>query len=131
VQSKDLLGTESKVELITFEVLPPYWKRWWFYAAEVVFFSSLVFLSVKLSAADSKYRYLSQILTLLTVIMFIQFIQTAVNSLFEFKSSPVIDFFVQVFIALLVFPLEAYLRKFMEDAAKGKYQIKLNRNKDE
>lgn len=124
MQSRDLLGHESKVEMIPFEVLPPYWKRWWFYALEFAFFGILMFLSVKLSDANSKYRYVSQILSLLTVIIFIQFVSTAITSLIEVKSSPVIQFIIQVFIALLVFPLEMYFRRFMQGAAEGKFQIK-------
>ncbi len=124
MQSRDLLGHESKVEMIPFEVLPPYWKRWWFYALEFAFFGVLMFLSVKLSDANSKYRYVSQILSLLTVIIFIQFVSTAITSLIEVKSSPVIQFIIQVFIALLVFPLELYFRKFMQGAVERKFQIK-------
>jgi Y_Y_Y domain len=129
MQSRDLLGNESKVEMIPFKVLPPYWKRWWFYALEFAFFSFLMFLSVKLSDADSKYRYVSQMLSLLTVIIFIQFISTAINSMIEIKSSPVIQFFIQVFIAILVFPVESYFRKFMQAAADRKYQVKMMGNK--
>ncbi len=129
IQSRDLLGNESKIETISFQVLPPYWKRWWFYALEFIFFGILVFLSVKLTVANSKYRYLSEILSLLTVIIFIQFISTIINSIIVVKSSPVVQFFVQVIIALLVFPIELYFRKFMQAAALGKYQIKLWRNK--
>ncbi len=125
MQSRDLLGHESKVETVPFEVLPPYWKRWWFYALEFAFFSILMFLSVKLSDANSKYRYISQILSLLTVIIFIQFVSTAINSLIDVKSSPVIQFIIQVFIALMVFPLEMYFRKFMQGASEGKFQIKV------
>jgi hypothetical protein len=129
IQSRDLLGNESKIETISFEVLPPYWKRWWFYALEFLFFGMLVFLSVKLTVANSKYRYLSEILSLLTVIIFIQFISTIINSIIVVKSSPVVQFFVQVIIALLVFPIELYFRKFMQAAALGKYQIRLWHNK--
>lgn len=128
MQSRDVLGNESKIELIPFQILPPYWKRWWFYAFEFSFFSLLMILSVKLSVANSKYQFVSQILSLLTVIIFIQFIQTGINSLLNFKSSPVIDFFIQVFIALVVFPLEAYFTKFMRGAAEGKYHIRIKKN---
>jgi hypothetical protein len=123
MQSRDLLGNESKVEMIPFKVLPPYWKRWWFYALEFAFFSGLMFLSVKLSNINSKYQYASQILSLLTVIIFIQFITTAINSMIEIKSSPVIQFFIQVVIAVLVFPVESYFRKFMQRAVEVKYQL--------
>ena len=113
VQSKNLMGKISEVELIKIEVLPPYWKQPWFYASEFVVFGILVFLSLKLGAANARYRYLSRLLSLLTIILLIQFIQTVVASQITIKSSPVIDFFIQVFIALLILPIESYLRKFM------------------
>ena len=94
-------------------MLPPYWKQPWFYASEFVVFGILVFLSLKLGAANARYRYLSRLLSLLTIILLIQFIQTVVASQITIKSSPVIDFFIQVFIALLILPIESYLRKFM------------------
>ena len=119
VQTRDLMGKKSKVEQIGLQVEPPFWKQSWFYALEFAFFSMLVFLSLRLSAANAKYRFLSRLLSLLTVIMLIQFIQTVVASQISFKSTPVIDFFIQVFIALLVLPIEGYLRKFMLKSAEG------------
>jgi hypothetical protein len=124
IQSRDLLGKESKVEVIPFEVLPPYWNRWWFYALEFAFFTVLMFLSVRMGEANLKYKYVRQILSLLTVIIFIQFVSTAITSLIEIKSSPVIQFIIQVIIALIVFPLEMYFRKFMKVAGEGKFQVK-------
>src|SRR5258706_986264 len=118
VQTRDLMGKKSKVEQIELQVEPPLWKQSWFYAAEFAFFSLLVFLSLRLSSANRKYRFLSRLLSLLTVIMLIQFIQTVVSSQISFKSTPVIDFFIQVFIALLVLPIEGYLRKFMLRSAE-------------
>jgi hypothetical protein len=124
VQSRDLLGAESAVEEITFQVLPPYWKRWWFYALEFIVFSILVLLAVQLARSDSRYRALSQILSLLTVIMLIQFIQTVIYSLIGIKSSPVIEFFIQVCIALVVYPVENFARVTMLNAAKRRIHIK-------
>jgi len=122
VQSKNLMGKISEVELIKLEVTPPYWKQPWFYASEFIFFSALVFLSIRLGAANSRYRYLSSLLSLLTVILLIQFIQTVVASLITLKSSPVIEFFIQVFIALLILPIESYLRRFMLRTAGKKFE---------
>lgn len=122
IQSKNLMGKISEVELVTLEVTPPYWKQPWFYASEFIFFSVLVFLSIRLGAANSRYRYLSSLLSLLTVILLIQFIQTVVASLITLQSSPVIEFFVQVFIALLILPIESYLRKFMLRTAERKFE---------
>jgi hypothetical protein len=130
VQSRDLLGNESKIEQISFDVLPPYWQRWWFYAIEFTVFSFLVILSLRLARANSRYRYLSQILSLLTVVMLIQFLQTVLASLIGSKTSPVIDFIIQVFIALVVFPIEIFARDAMMKYSQGKYLIKRAWDKD-
>ena len=118
VQTRDLTGKISKVEEISLEVEPPYWQRPWFYLIEVIFFSAMVFLSMRLSAGNKKYRIISQLLSLLTVIMVIQFVQAIVNAKLAIKTTPVIDFFVQVGMALLVLPFENYLRKFMAKARR-------------
>lgn len=118
VQTRDLMGKISKVEEVALEVEPPYWRRSWFYLIEVVFFGAMVFLSMQLSAGNMKYRIISQLLSMLTVIMVIQLVQAAVNAQVSIKTSPVIDFFIQVGIALLVLPFENYLRKFMLKAPR-------------
>lgn len=124
VQSRDVLGNESKVELVNFEVLPYYWKRWWFYALEFAFFSMLVLVSIKLGTRDDRYRVVSQILSMLSVILLIQFIETGISSFIELKSSPVIEFLIQLGIALVVFPIEAQLQKFLHLAKSGRFSVK-------
>jgi hypothetical protein len=123
VQSMNIFGKVSEVDKISITVLPPYWRQPWFYGLEVAFFSMLVLLSVKLSVSNQKYRPVSRVLSLLTVIMFIQLVQTTAYSLINLESSPVIEFLIQVTIALLVLPLEFRLRRFMEDASEGKYEL--------
>ncbi len=123
VQSKNALGAVAELKELNFRVMPPYWKSWWFYALEFMVFSFFVSLSIHLARRNSKYRYLSQILTILTVIMLIQFIQTTINSLISLKSTPVIDFFIQVSIALLVFPVEIIARNTMQKIVHNKYSI--------
>jgi len=123
VQSRDLLGNEYNAEQIKFVVLPPYWQRWWFYALEVFVFSFFVTLSLRLARADARYRYLSQILTLITVVMLIQFLETVISSFFGSRTSPVIDFAIQVVVALMVFPVELFARDAMTKYSQGKYRI--------
>ncbi len=113
VQTRDLMGKISAVEEITLEVEPPYWRRSWFYLLEVIFFGAMVYLSIRLGAGNKKYRLISQVLSMLTIIMIIQLVQAAVTTQVSFKTSPVIDFFVQVGLAMLVLPVEIYLRKLM------------------
>ena len=109
-QSKNIFGKISDLEPIKFEVLPPYWKRSWFYALEFSIIASLVILSFRLS---TRYRIVSRLLSLLTIILLIEFIQTAIGSTIAIENSPVIDFIVQVVVALLVLPVEGYLRNLM------------------
>ena len=79
-----------------------------------------MYLSIRLSAGNRKYRIISQILSMLTIIMIIQLVQAAVNTQVSFKASPVIDFFVQVGLALMVLPAENYLRKLMVGGSRGR-----------
>lgn len=111
VESRNVFGKITELEPLSFEVLPPYWKRSWFYAMEFSILATLVLLSFRLSA---RYRIVSRILSLLTIILLIEFIQTVIDSSLTFgKASPVIDFIVQVFVALLILPVEGFLRNLM------------------
>jgi hypothetical protein len=123
VQSRDVLGNQSPIELVNFEVLPYYWKRWWFYALELIFFSLLVLASIRLGRSDNRYRVVSQILSMLSIILLIQFIETGISSFIEFKSSPVVQFIIQLGIALVVFPIEAQLQKFLQLAKEGRFKV--------
>jgi hypothetical protein len=110
VQSRDIFGKIKDLNTFSFEVLPPYWRRPWFYALEFFVFASLVLLSFRLS---TRYRIISRILSLLTIIMLIQLIQTVIGETFETKASPVTDFFIQVLVAFMILPVEGYLRNLM------------------
>lgn len=123
VQSINIFGKISEVDKIHITVLPPYWRQPWFYGLEVAFFTLLVLLSVRLSVVHPKYKPISRVLSLLTVIMVIQLIQAVADSLIKLESSPVIEFLVQVLIALLVLPLESWLRRLMAYAGEGKYDL--------
>lgn len=121
VQSRDILGRTKEMNGINIEVLPPYWKRPWFYALEVLVFATFVILSFRLSA---RYRIISRLLMLLTIIMLIQFIETVVGETFETSTSPVIDFILQVIIAMLVLPIEGYLREMMLRSLEKNHRLK-------
>jgi len=73
-------------------------------------FASLVVLSFRLS---TRYHVISRLLSLLTIILLIQFIQTVIGETFETRASPVMDFFIQVLVAVLILPVEGYLRNLL------------------
>jgi hypothetical protein len=110
VESKDIFGNQSVMEQISLNVLPPYWKRPWFYALEVLLFSLSVIASFRLS---TRYRIISRLLMLLTIIMLIQFVETIIGQTLATTTSPVIDFLIQVVIAMSILPIEGYLRELM------------------
>lgn len=124
IKSRDLFGQISELNSIDFRVVPPYWRQTWFYGLEFVFFAMLVFVSLKLSAGNRRYRNISRLLSILTVIMFIQLVQNTVESFISVQTTPVMDFFIQVFIALLILPLENKMRGFMVEASEGKFDLK-------
>lgn len=124
VQSKNIFGKITELEPMKFEVLPPYWKRPWFFAMEFALLATMVLSSFRL---NSRFQIVSRLLSLLTIILLIEFIQTMINSYISLgKDSPVLDFISQVFIALLILPVEGYLRNLLTksmDPSSRIYQL--------
>jgi hypothetical protein len=127
VESRDIFGRISNMAPVRLNISPPYWKQPWFYAAEFSVFVFLVLLSFRLS-----YRFLivSRLLSLLSIIMFIEFIQTAAGESFS-QSSPVIDFGIQVFVAMLILPVEGFLRRYFLQALAKRNELRLQKMVDE
>lgn len=109
--TRNVFGRTSAIEPITFRVIPPYWRRPWFYAMEVLFFTTLLVLSIRLNRSKVRYRLISRLLAFLTLILILEFVQTVAEYKLGSDTSPVVDFFIQVSIALLVLPVESLLRK--------------------
>lgn len=131
VQTRDIFGRIKDMTPVAFEVLPPYWKTPWFYAFEVSVFAILVLLSFRLS---TRFRIVSRVLSLLTIIMLIQLIQTVIGEAFETRTSPVMDFFLQVFVAFMILPVEGYLRNLMLrslDSQEGLSKLLASKTKQE
>lgn len=120
VRSRDTFGREEESSMLTFKVKPPYWQTPWFYAIQMIFFGALVLLSTRLNQNNSTNRFLSGALTILTLVLIIEFLQSAISSYFTFKSTPVIEFLIDAIIAFMIFPLEKVLRELM---TKGKVKV--------
>ena len=113
VRSKDILGKVHEIQPIEFKIVPPYWKRPWFYALEFTLIALILFGSIRLKDLGFRYRLASRLLALVSLIIIIEFIQTVAESKFADESSPVIDFLIQVSIAIIVLPVESLIRKFL------------------
>ena len=128
VRSRDAFGRVEEDEVLSFSVKPPYWQTPWFYAIQIFFFGGLVYFSTRLNQDSSKNRLLQSGLTLLTLVLIIEFLQSAIGSLFSFKSTPVADFLLDAVIAFMIFPLERLLRELM---TKGKVKVKVKIDKEQ
>ncbi len=113
VQSRDSFGNIEEAESISFKVATPYWQLPWFYALQIFIFGGLVVISSRLNQTRKFNRILKSALSILTLILIIEFCQSAMASYVDIKSTPVIDFLIDVGTALLVFPLESFLRHLM------------------
>ncbi|MEX2336493.1 MAG: triple tyrosine motif-containing protein [Fulvivirga sp.] len=113
VKSRDALGTINVAGPVSFEIVPPFWKRPWFYAFEFSTLALLLFVSVSLKRMGYKYRLMSRLLALLVLIIVIEFIQTVAENEVSTLSSPVIDFVIQVIVAIIILPVEGGLRKYI------------------
>ena len=125
VRSRDVFGRVQTIDPITLVVDPPYWQTTWFYFLEVVFFASLVLISTRLNQGKASNRFLTEGLTVLTIVVIIETLQSAAGSYVQFATSPFIDFLINLCIALVIFPLELLLKKIIKS---GKVPVKLKTN---
>ncbi|MDH5396831.1 MAG: hypothetical protein OEX02_01705 [Cyclobacteriaceae bacterium] len=114
VETRDIFGQLNQSPEMKFRVVPPYWQRPWFYALEIGFFTLLLILSIRLNrSSNKKYLMLNRLLAFLTLILLVEFVQSIAESELETRTSPVIDFFIQVSIAAAILPLEKLLRRWL------------------
>lgn len=113
VRSRDTFGRVEESSMLSFRVKPPYWETPWFYALQVIFFGSLVVLSARLNQNNSANRFLSGSLTILTLVLIIEFLQSTITSYVTLQNSPVIEFVIDACVAFMIFPLEKFLRELM------------------
>ena len=120
IRSRDHFGQIQQLDTVDFTINPPYWQTLWFYGLQIFFMTALVFGSVMMNRqAQQKYVIITEGLTILTIVMVIEFLQTVAGGTLGIESTPVIDFLIDVFIALCVFPLEQFLKKLMKVSRQG------------
>ena len=110
---RNSLGKTLDAIPFNFRIVTPYWKQPWFYVIELLFFGSLLAFTFYLNRGKGKFSFISRLLGFLTLILIVEFFQTIAEYKFETDESPVINFFIQAFIALLILPVEGVLRKWL------------------
>ncbi len=115
VRVRDALDQLEEVTLLEFSVATPYWQQPWFYAVQVLILAGMIALSSRLKESRKVNRIIKHGLSILTLVIIIQFMQAIINTFVEFESTPVMEFLFDVGIAVMVFPLEFILRKLILD----------------
>jgi chromate transport protein ChrA len=119
VRSRDTFGRLQESTAFQFKIVPPYWQTAWFKGVEVLFFVLLVFGSGRINQkSHEKYRLLTSILTIVTVVMMIELLQNMAGSYFDSGDSLALAFGIDVAVALLVFPIEQVLKKLVSGKLK-------------
>ncbi|MFQ3212705.1 MAG: hypothetical protein ACI9C9_000229 [Marivirga sp.] len=121
VRSKTgLYGTDKEITF-DFNVLPPYWKTWSFYVLEIAFFSILILISQRLNLSNRN-SYLTNTIIFLTLILFLEFIATALKNNLEgyVDESPVYAFVLNVVLAVSILPLERGMNRLFVVVNDGK-----------
>ena len=125
VKSRNILGKVSEAQPVKFKIVPPYWKRPWFYALEGLALALVLYISVKLKKLGYRYRLMSRLIALLTLVIIIELIQTVAENEFSSLSSPVLEFIIQVIVAIIILPVEGLLRKYIFKEVKVSDIIKI------
>lgn len=113
VRVRDAFGQLEESEMLTFRVGTPYWKEPWFYAIQVFILVMIVAITSKLDEENARNRILKSALSILTLVVVIEFLQSVIGAYIGIESTPVVDFLIDAGIAIMIFPLEWVLRKLM------------------
>ncbi|HVD97240.1 MAG TPA: triple tyrosine motif-containing protein [Cytophagaceae bacterium] len=113
IRSRNALGQITEKEALNFKIKPPYWQTWWFYLIEMIVFGSLWILSFRLNRTNYSNQIIRKLLTFLTLVITVEFMSTVAENMININISPVVDFLVKVGIAIILFPFEQLLMKFI------------------
>ena len=115
VRVRDALDQIEEVVLLEFSVATPYWQQPWFYAIQVLILAAMIAVSSRLKESRKANRFIKHGLSILTLVIIIQFMEAIISTFITFQSTPVMEFLFDVGIAVMVFPLEFILRKLILD----------------
>lgn len=115
VRVRDALDQIDEATLLEFTVETPYWQKPWFYAVQAIILAMMIGISSRLNESNAINRYIKHGLSILTLVIIIQFMQALIGTFITFESTPVMSFLFDVGVAVMVFPLEWVLRKLILD----------------
>lgn len=95
-------------------IVPPYWQRPWFITIEILFFISLIIISIFLNKTGRN-SYFTQVVTFFTIILLFELIHFLLEARFEeaVSSSPIYHFMLNASIALTITPFERIINRLL------------------
>jgi ligand-binding sensor domain-containing protein len=113
VRMRNSFGEIEESSLLTFTVETPYWQRPWFYALQVFILVGMIAITSRLNESNMRNRLIKHGLSILTLVVIIQFLNALIHMYINIESTPVADFLIDIATALVVFPLEWFLKKLL------------------
>ncbi|MEM6298984.1 MAG: hypothetical protein AAF740_09890, partial [Bacteroidota bacterium] len=117
IRSRNIFGEVVESQTLNIRIKPPYWQTSLFYASAIILFAFLIGITAFFNRRQTKEKVwmiiLRQTLTILTLIMCMEFLEVVLESIINISGSPVIDFGMEVVFALLIFPVERLFRKYV------------------
>ena len=111
---------------IQINISPPFWETTWYYMAEILFFGTLLTLTIIMNRR-SKVKHIAGLsfMTILTLLVIFEFVNVTLEPYVEGIAGgvPVFKLLLNVLIAVLFFPLE---KLFVKTMKKKKISIKKN-----
>lgn len=115
VKVRDALGYVEETSVLRLSVDTPYWQQPWFYASQVFILALIMWLTSRLDESRTLNWIIKHGLTILTLVIIIEFLQAVIGSYLNIKSTPVVDFLIQAAIAFVIFPLEWLIKRLILD----------------
>lgn len=122
IRARNTLGQLSTVKKVSFRVVPPFWKRWWFYFIEIIVLMGLIVTSAVSSRFERFERY-SKLLTFVTIITVFEYLILSLEPSVDNISGgvPVFKLFMNILLAISLSPLE---RIFAGWLSKNKHRFR-------
>ncbi|MCP4520793.1 MAG: hypothetical protein GY827_03715 [Cytophagales bacterium] len=96
-----------------FVIIKPFWERWWFFAAQILFLISVIFAVNRYSKSSNNKR-LMRYLTFASVFIVFKFVNIIIEPLFRDLTGgiPIVKVFFNLVVAFCLLPAEKFIRKF-------------------
>jgi len=108
-----------------FSILKPYWERWWFYAMQVLFFTTLIVITFQVSKNKTeaeRNKWILRVLVYVCLFIIFEYLQNFLEPYTEnyVGGAPVFKILINLSLALFLFPVEGLVKSYFYGNSKKK-----------